>query len=247
VQTSLFCALIELLDEGRPVTPPEGIVYSTAPRKVTGLDTFSYFVKGPEPNIVVAEAVAHQLAESLNLKIPAFGVAVPDDTGNAYFASREVERCQRQIDRWIERDRTINRRDLAKIVVFDIWVMNYDRNMNNVVGAGQLAPNDGKVEIIAIDFEKSAALRGPYPLMTTAEIDPRKLWPTGTLGNLVVGAPIPGDFCDAIHATSRDHVLDAFAKVEARINKPIEWKESSAKVLTTRAANIRRLAQEVWK
>lgn len=248
MQISLFCDLVELIEEGSRVIPPKGLVYSTSPVKAIGLDGFSYFVKkGPDRNIVTAEAVAHQLAQHLNLRVPAFGVGPPDETGNTYFASREVERAQRQIEWWYRQQRVTNPRDLARTIVFDIWVMNYDRNIGNVVGAGQLAPHDGMLELVAIDFEKSAALCGPYPLTTTAQIDQRTLWPRGTLSALLVGVPIPGDVCDLIQAVTADNVLDAFGKLEARLLKPIEWKESSARVLVKRAAKIRELAQEVWK
>jgi hypothetical protein len=248
VQTSLFCDLVELIEEGNPVVPPEGLVYSTDPRKATGTDQCTYFVKqGPDRNVVVSEAIAYQLARHLNLKVPACGVGPPDETGNTYFASREVDRPQRQIETWFRRDRVTNRRDIAKTIVFDIWVMNYDRNIGNFVGSGLLPPDEGKIELIAIDFEKSAALRGPYPLVSSNDIAPQQLWPRDTLGQLLVGATIPGDFCDAVGAVTEAHILDAFAKLEARLVVPIEWKESTAQLLMRRAAQIHVLAREVWR
>jgi hypothetical protein len=223
------------------------LVYTTAPKKATGLDGFSYFVKGPDLNIVAAEAVAHQLAEGLGLRIPKFGIAVPYGANNAYFASREVVRCQRQIDTWLTRRRITNRELLSMVTAFDIWVMNKDRNIGNLVGEEQLAPSAGMISIVAIDFEKSMALRGPYPLTATPQISPRSLWPSGTLGQLIRGFPIPNIFCGAIEAMTRDNILDAFGRVEACINAEIPWKENSAQLLATRAGRIRPLVAEVWQ
>jgi hypothetical protein len=125
--------------------------------------------------------------------------------------------------------------------------MNKDRNIGNLVGESQLAPGEGTVAIVAIDFEKSMALRGPYPLTTTPNIQPRALWPSGTLGQLLTGDARPNNFFAAIEAMTGDHVRDAFARVEARLNEDIPWKESSAQLLANRAKRIRNLAAEVWR
>lgn len=247
MQIPLFCALIELIDEGTEVTPPENVVYSTQPRKATALDGYSYYIKGPDLNVVIAEAVAHQLARSLNLNVPEFGVAVPEGSVGPLFASREVKRCQRQVDPWIVRGGATNRDSLPHVTAFDVWVMNKDRNIGNLVGEEQVSPSEGRISIVAIDFEKSMALRGPYPLTTTPHIEPRSLWPSGTLGELLTGDPLPSEFCGALERMSKDHVLDAFGQVEAQIKSAIPWKESSAQLLSTRAKNIRRLVGEVWR
>ena len=132
-------------------------------------------------------------------------------------------------------------------MVFDVWVMNKDRNIHNLVGEVQLAPAEGSIAIVAIDFEKSMALRGPYPLTTTPNIQPRALRPSGTLGQLLTGDVCPNQFYASIEALTGDHVLDAFARVEARLNEDIPWKESSARLLDNRAKRIRNLVAEVWR
>lgn len=245
VQMPLFCALIELIDEGTPVVAPEDLVYSTQPRKATALDGNSYFVKGPDRNIVVAEAVAHQLAQDLDLNVPAFGIALTAD--GPLFASREVPRCQRQIETWLIQQKTVNPETLPLVLAFDIWTMNKDRNMGNLVGEGQLPPADGRVAIVAIDFEKAMTLRGPYPLTATPHIQPRALWPSGTLGQMVKGAKCPPEFLSRIEGMGEHHVLDAFARVEARLAEDIPWKQNSAQLLALRAKKIRALIAEVWR
>ena len=245
MQLPLFCPLIELIDEGVAVVPPEDLVYSTQPKKATGLDRYSYYTKGPDKNFVVAEAVAHQLAKSLGLSVPEFGVAM--SPSGPMFASREVARCHRQVDAWIRTSKVVNSKDLPALIAFDIWVMNKDRNIGNLVAEEQLAPDRGKVAIVAIDFEKSMALRGPYPLTTTPHIQPAKLWPSGTLGQLMSGAPRPIPFMNAIRAVTIDQVLDAFGRVEAQLHEEIPWKESSAQLLANRSKRIADCVQEVWR
>lgn len=247
MQSKLFCALIDLLDEGTDVVAPDDLVYSTKPKKAVGMDNHNYYIKGPDRNIIVAEAVAHQLAKDLNLTVPEFGIAARKNDVGPFFASREVDRCQRQVEQWIRRDRTVNRQELAAVAAFDIWVMNKDRNLGNLVGCEQIGPNDGRIALVAIDFEKAMALRGPYPLTTTPEIAPRALWPSGTLGQLLSGEGQPIAFFAQITAVTRERVLDAVNRVEALLNEEISWKESSAQLLSNRAKHIRVLAEEVWR
>ena len=226
---------------------PDDIFYSTQPKRATGLDGYSYFIKGwSDRNIVVAEAVAHQLARHLDLNVPEFGIAIPSDKIGPLFASREIARCQRQIEMWLRQDRTVNRTLLSEILAFDIWIMNKDRNIGNVVGEEQLAPHRGRVALVAIDFEKAMALRGPYPLTTTPNIVPKSLWPSGTLGKLVAGDVCPKRILTAIESVTDQQVLDCFNRVEAALNESISWKDSSVLLLNNRAKRIRTLVAEVW-
>jgi len=241
----LFCPLIELVDEGTAVVAPENLVYSTQPRKATGLDGSSYYIKGPDRNLVVAEAVAHQLARNFGLSVPDFGIAFLG--GGPVFASKEVIRCHRQVESWIRNGRVTNRNLLPALAAFDIWVMNKDRNIGNLVGEAQLEPDRGGVAIVAIDFEKSMTLRGPYPLTTTPMILPASLWPSGTLGQLLVGSQRPDHFISDLSAVTSDRVSAAFGFVEARLQESVDWKDASVQVLVNRAKRIRELVGEVWR
>lgn len=247
VQIPLFCELVDLLDEGTPVVPPEDLVFSTQPRKATGRDGCSYFVKGPDLNIVVAEAVAHQLARHLGLEVPDFGLVLPIDGRGPLFASKEVARCYRQVELWIRQGKTSNGDMLASMSAFDVWVMNKDRNINNLVGEAHVRPANELIKLVAIDFEKSMALRGPYPLTTTPEMRPRSLRPSGTLENLLRGQACPDSFLRKIEGMTEDHVRDAFGRVEARLGEQIGWRDSSTKLLGGRATKIREHVAEVWR
>jgi hypothetical protein len=247
VQIPLFCELIDILDEGTPVIPPDDLVFSTQPRKATGRDGCSYFVKGPDLNIVVAEAVAYQLARHLGLEVPDFGLALSMDGSGPLFASKEVPRCYRQVELWIRQGKTSNCEMLSCMSAFDVWVMNKDRNINNLVGESHVRPANVLIKLVAIDFEKCMALRGPYPLTTTPEIRPRSLRPSGTLETLLAGKECPDSFLRKIEGMTEGHVRDAFGRVEARLGSPISWKDSSAQLLGRRATRIREHVMEVWR
>lgn len=245
-QRQLFCPLIQLIDKGIKVATPENVVYSTDPHRANGLDGKVYFVKGPELEIVIAEVVAHLLARDLQLRVPDFGVVLSAEDA-PLFASCEVPHCHRTVDDWIVRRRITNHDLLPRLVVFDIWVANKDRNIGNLVGAEVQTGTDVKIALVAIDFEKSVAIRGPYPLTTVDTIPVRQLWPSGILGDLVQGVPCPGDFCETIEHVSESQIEAAFASIESRLGTEVPWKESSVSVLMKRAKKIRKLVAEVWR
>lgn len=226
---------------------PEHVVYSTDPRRATGLDGKVYFVKGPDQNVAVAEAVAYQLAQEVGLPVPEFGLVLSDDGSEPSFASCEVAHCHRSVDDWIVRKRTTNPEVLPRIIAFDVWVANKDRNIGNLVGIEEPAGLGIRITLVAIDFEKSVALRGPYPLTTVNTIPATKLWPSGILGNLVKGAPQPMEFFATIEGINASHIEAAFGTVEAHLGAIVPWKENTVKLLLTRAKNIRTLVQEVWQ
>jgi hypothetical protein len=246
-QKQLFCPVIQLLDEGTKVTAPENVVYSTDPRKATALDGLTYFVKGPGYDIVVAEAVAHLLARDVGLRVPDFGIVLPGQDQLPFFASREVPQCLREVDSWILRERVTNSDLLPRLVVFDVWVANKDRNIGNIVGSQVQTGAGTKITLVAIDFEKSIAIRGPYPLATVNTIPPSKFWPSGTLGEIVEGMATPEDFCATIEGVTESQVETAFASVESHFGMPVEWKESTIQVLKGRSEKIRSLIAEVWR
>lgn len=246
-QKELVCPTVQLLDEGTKVTAPENVFYSTDPRKVMGVDGHTYFVKGPGYDIVVAEAVAHLLAKEVGLKVPDFGIVLAEDGQAPSFASREVPQCLREVDSWILRKRVTNLDILPRLVVFDVWVANKDRNIGNIVGSEVQLGADVKITLTAIDFEKSIALRGPYPMTTVNMIPPSKLWPSGTLGDMIKGISIPEDFCATIEHVSESQMENAFASVEAHFGEEVDWKKSTVRVLQVRSAKIRELLREVWR
>src|SRR5688500_14102454 len=63
--------------EPEPVTPLPGLVYSTAPKTSVASDGYRYFIKGPDPAIVIAEALGYTLAELIGLRVPTAGRVRP--------------------------------------------------------------------------------------------------------------------------------------------------------------------------
>jgi hypothetical protein len=119
--------------------------------------------------------------------------------------------------------------------------------LGNLVGEAQLPPDEGKIALVAIDFEKAMAIRGPYPLTTTPQIPPSALWPSGTLGKMATGCVCPETLLSAIEKTTKAQVLGAFAQIEGRIGQEVAWKENSAQLLERRSRDIRKLVKEVWR
>ena len=55
---------------GGAVSAPDGVIYSTSPKRAEGADSFSYFVKGPSQEIVFAELAGCLLAREVGLLVP---------------------------------------------------------------------------------------------------------------------------------------------------------------------------------
>lgn len=238
--TSLFLPSIGLVDSGQPVEAPSNIVYSTAPRTALSMDGQHYVLKGPDINVVVAELSAYVLAGLANLPVPEFGIAATAE--GTFFACREVK--IRNVSHWITAGKLTNASILVQTVVFDIWIANVDRNFGNFVGLSLLS--DGRIELRAIDFEKSVALRGKYPLTTVPMVEPKDFWPRESLGELLKGKPIPHEFCDTIRSIPGDAILRALNTVSASI-PGMDWAESSEKVIKSRANDIHKLVRDVWR
>lgn len=228
---------------GRAIVPPLGIVYSTAPWSVTSNEGIDYVRKGPELNVVIAELVAHLLARVVGVPIPDF--AICEDGDCVHFLSEKLKDCMRNVEPWLKRNRQQLVDQVCRIIAFDIWIMNPDRNMGNLLG---LPANDGSsISIIAIDFEKSASLRGRYPLTEAAQVLPSSFWPTGDLGNIARGAPFPADFVKTIQETSDEKVTESVRAASAVLGDSFSWADSSIKILLDRKQKMATLAREVWQ
>jgi hypothetical protein len=231
---------IGILDKGTLVVPPPGIVFSTQPKLVRGQDGNTYFMKGPDHNIVVAEVLSHLLARAVNLPVPEFSITVIG--GDIFFLSKEEK--VRPTENWIEQKRLSNPEVLSQTIVFDIWVANWDRNLGNFVGR-ILRDGDSLIRLLPIDFEKSAALRGPAPITTVPTIKPSDFWPSGRLSTLMKGTELPDDFCRTVAALKDSDLMKCVEAAKQAIE--FDWNESVLNVLSSRATRIRALAHEVWQ
>ena len=111
---------------------------------------------------------------------------------------------------------------------------------------GDVLKETKRLRLLAIDFEKSVVLRGPYPLTTAPTVDPKSLWPKEFLADMLHGMPIPRGFCETIERTTEDALKQCFSRIETSTGQ-IEWLDNSIVVLHKRAENIHALVREVWR
>lgn len=234
--------VVQLATLDDEVASGSGLVYSTNPRKAIGMDEETYFVKGPDREVVFAELAGCVLANAVGITVPSARVCIFADMLLA--GTRQVSSI-RAIEPWLRRpDKVRNYPEIFEAVIVDVWLGNTDRNMGNVIG--DCAAGD-EIEFVFIDFEKSVALR-QYPNVNTAMIDSRRLWPSEDLGRMLMARkPLMPPF----NAIARIRKLDEEA-CSALINPVsealggIEWAGDTAAALARRAGQIQSLAEEVW-
>lgn len=115
---------VTIASVGQLVVAPENVVYSTSPRHVTASDGAVYVSKGPDPNVVISELVAYLLAQEIGIKVPEF--AVSEYENGLYFLSSKMSLCFRNIDPWLKDSQADVICQVCQIVVFDVWIMNYE-------------------------------------------------------------------------------------------------------------------------
>lgn len=236
--------LTELLTVDAPVSAPEGLVYSTGPRRASNADGIDYFVKGPAQEVVFAELAGCLLATEAG--IPVAPVAGCVFEGDKLAGSEKVSDMARNIEPFLRNPRRVrNLNDLFAAIVVDTWLCNTDRNMGNVIGR---AVGNGSIDLVMIDFEKSATLR-PTPTIASAMVEPRSLWPTGELGRLVKSIrPLhpPAGTIDKITKLAHGTDVAEIINDVCLAFMPVQWAEGSIDVIVARGKKISELAGEVW-
>ncbi|HMJ15110.1 MAG TPA: hypothetical protein VK524_27035 [Polyangiaceae bacterium] len=227
-------SVVHLVDRGQPVEGPEGVVYSTSPRVCT-CTSGSYFVKGDsgDPGMVAAEVVGYTLARSLKIDVPEFAIA--RDSQATFFASKNVDGCIRDALPFVRKHLGI----LTKVIVLDVLLFNNDRNVGGFVAH----PKRG---LVALDFEKSKAVRQQHPLIQLASFQPRSIWPQGVLGTIARGAAIPGAFVREAKSLS-DAQLRSATLGAAQVVPGYTWAEASELALRRRRDKLEELVREVWQ
>ena len=117
--------------------------------------------------------------------------------------------------------------------------------MGNVVGDS--ADGDARIEFVFIDFEKSVALR-PFPNIKSAMIDPRRLWPSDLLGQMLTNEkPLmpPGGAITRIKALNEEACRILVQPVSDALGG-IAWAQDCVDAVAKRANKIQSLAEEVW-
>lgn len=236
---------VELLVQPQDVKGPPGMVYSTRPKVAEATDGFRYFLKGPDPRVVFAEALCYELACLLELYVPEHAVCMHPETREVLFASRE--KCVRSgIQELIDEGRVTNADLLAGVIVFDVWVANKDRNMGNIVGDPVHGNGRGTVTLYAIDFEKAMAVRSD-DRFSVAAIDPSSLWPREDLGRLCTRRPVPGGLCDRVAGLARDVIAGTIEQTIQDLEyMSVPWRRTAEDVLVERSTKIHELVREVW-
>lgn len=233
---------VNLLTLDERVSAPDGIVYSTGPRKAEGEDEGSYFVKGPDLEIVFAELCGAVLASAVGLPVPPAAACACENGVMA--GSRAVE--IRDVKPFLSKPRNVaNFEDLFSMVVVDTWLCNIDRNSGNVVGSSF---GHTELELMCIDFERAVALH-PNPTTSAAMIRPEKLWPTGELGaSLRRAKPLfpPAEMIRRISGITSARCRELIEPVCAALPE-VPWVEDCVFAVGSRATRIGQLAQEVWR
>ena len=226
------------------VSEDSGLVHSTRPERATGHDDHSYFVKGPELEIVFAELAGCVLANAVELPVPCARVCTIADESLA--GTRKVSQLRAAIDLFISRPHLVtNYATLYEAVVVDAWLGNIDRNMGNIIGS---PVRGSSIEFVFIDFEKSTSLRR-FPIMSSGALLARDLWPSNDLGRIINSQkPLmpPQPMLDRVRAMDETRCLGLLTQVSDALGG-VGWYQDSAFALASRAAKIDDLAREVWK
>jgi hypothetical protein len=236
--------LIELIALNNEVPSPGGIVYSTSPRTAIGADGRTYYVKGYNDATAFAEVCGCRLAAVASLPVPQADLGL--FAGDLYAAVVEVEHKIQNVAPWVNSQAGIvNLEDLFGAVVVDCWLANDDRNMGNLVGT---PVGHQRITVSIIDFEKSKTLH-MNPTIEAANLEPRRLWPTGELGNKlnqIRPTHPPQRYIDSIRSIGHDAVRQIVSSTAQQL-ATVTWVESSVDVLVSRAQRIQLLAEEVWQ
>jgi hypothetical protein len=226
------------------VSAPEGIVYSTSPKRAEGLDGQSYFVKGPNVEVTFAELAGCSLASEVGLIVPPVAVCKFEEA--KYCGSRKVADSLRDVSAWLKKPQKIaNRDDLYSVIVADAWLANVDRNLGNVLGR---STHGSEIEAIMIDFEKSKTLR-PNPIIESTMVQPHALWPTGELGQVLrTTKPLhpPQQIIDRIRQMSAERCAEIINDVVEKLG-PVAWADNSIEAVSRRGAKIVDIAGEIWR
>jgi len=236
--------LIRLATIDAPVEGEPGKVYSTSPEIAMGEDGKTYFIKGRNEATAFSEVAGCRLASAAGLKVPIAHIGIYGD--DRYAAVEAVPGTQRTIQPWLNHpERIRNQSHLYEVITVDTWLVNDDRNMGNLVGGN---PKDGSIDVYMIDFEKSRSLH-TNPFMGSGSVEPRRLWPTAELGQLLrSGRPStrPTEILVRVRGLSKQQIEEMLREVAEDL--PLAtWYESSAELLHRRAQELDRLVEAVWQ
>lgn len=158
---------VRLVGKGQKPAHRTGAVFSTAPRHHLDSTGAAFIAKGPNVDLVAAEALGSLLADLVELPRPEFALS---DEVPPRFASRVLSNVMRDATDYLCGDMALWEQ-LGEIFAFDVWIGNTDRNHDNLL----LGLTDRGPQLILIDFEKSFMLRRPSLMksLSSADLHPR--------------------------------------------------------------------------
>lgn len=237
---------VDLLTKDSKVSAPSGVVYSTEPHTAESETGSTYFIKGPQQEIVFAELAGCELAREIGVIVPE--VAACLFNADVYAGSQAVKDALRDVEPFLSRPtRVTNYSDLYAVAVADIWLANKDRNLGNIIA--RASKQGATVQFVAIDFEKSAALR-PTPTILSAMVPARLLWPSGSLGaSMRASRPLvpPSVTMTAISSFTEDRCRAILEDVQTALGNPVPWLDDSIHAVVSRSNRIEQLVEEVWR
>ncbi|HEY5911339.1 MAG TPA: hypothetical protein VJA21_12120 [Verrucomicrobiae bacterium] len=240
---------VDLIVKGQPVAGPLNVVYSTSPLSARDDDGTFYYVKGEDdPLIVLAEVLGHILAGFVEIPVPQYAVGRFGKKGAPVFASAVVEDAVRDVSGWVKKKKVKNWDVLPRVIALDVWLANNDRNMGNLLGRAVPEDDDGHIELIAIDFEKSATVRKKAPMIEIATMTPKAFWPRDELGKLCKSTlKWDAGIMQRFDGITDGQIEQAVSASVAAVGHPdADGRDNIAHVLKKRRNNLAKLVHEVW-
>lgn len=228
-----------LLEAGAVQGPP-GIIFSTSPRVGTTADGKQVFVKGPQADVVFAEAVGFGLADMADVDVPVWGMAEVQGEGPLFVSIAAPHRSA--LDVLLRSDLGMDRAPIAACIALDVWLANPDRNLLNLV-AGTWP--DGALRFLAIDFEKSMVLRGVSRFILATH-SPEMFLPREALRPFCSGLPIPGRIVERIQAIPEGEIRHLVHEVGNLVCQSPDADDLIVDHLLVRRESLQSLIQEVW-
>jgi len=152
-----------------------GLIYSTGPRCAQTKKGDLVVCKTPN-DVIAAECAGHALAELVGIETVRWGVARAG--AELVFISEYQE--HRDVLPFLEARVATNRDLLDRLLVFDVWVANIDRNEGSLVGRAAVSQKAGFIELLPIDVERAQLLR-EVSIFTVTETSVREMLPRGRL------------------------------------------------------------------
>lgn len=218
---------------------PTGVIYSASPRVGTAFGGGDYIVKGPQPEIVVPEALSTHLLRAVALpgvRVPPMAAVQLDGSSEIHFGSLYLS-SPNPIDPHLPR----YKQDAAAIVAADIWLGNKDRNIGNFLLD---FTDDLGLGLLAIDFGAAGALQRGATVLGTL-VQPKQLWPQGIAATILGKLPWPENTIMAIQGVE-ESTIRSVANEVAMAFPCFTWVDDAVYALKQRAKQIRQLARQAW-